>query len=394
MKLRPIHVVIVLILAVSSYMIIERMFYAKRIIAAQKLEESKDYLGAIEIYKIELRHNPGNFEVYKLLGNTYLKIRENKKAMEILKKAVKIKPNDYSTLESLGILYFSEKDLKSAEDCFKKAIALKPGSASAHFCLARLYHEKKKYNDAEFEYNKALKTGFEKRRIYYNLACLYEYSTNDYDKTLELYQKYLSTGGAKSANTLKRMDRLNILNQAVSFEEVGQYNKAVTEYEKLLAKDPKSDDSISRLARAYLLAKRYEDAERMYLKILDKRKNDYNTLVSLGIIYTELDSPGIAEDYIRKAITVKPDSPRAHCALGILCIRYNRPIEAESEFNIAVKYGQKDYELYYNMGLLNEDKGNNEKALGYYKKCLDLNTSKRAEISKKIDKLSNSRQDK
>lgn len=389
--IRPfIYALIGLILVTGGYFLSKRIIYAQHIIQARKCEESRDYLEAIRIYRHELESNPDNIELYALIGNLYLKIGEEKKAKGIFMKGLEIQPGNFTFLNNVGILSFNEKDFKSAESHFKKALGQKPKDPSIHFYLARTLQEEKCGAAAEAEYRLALQYGYDKARVNYNLAFLYEYTLGNYEKALESYELYASGNGAQKESVEKKIENLRLWVEGQKFEDAGDLDKAITEYKKALEKEPKSMELLTRLGRVYRKSNKFPEAERTYIRALEIKPDDYYILNNLGSLYFSIDRLEDARDCWEQAIKAQPALPNAHFNMAILYEKKNKKEEAAKEYLLSLKYGYDSSTVYLHLGMLYES-SDRAKAIEYYRKYISMNGPEKAGIARRIEALSNSR---
>ena len=106
-------------------------------------------------------------------------------------------------------------------------------------------------------------------------------------------------------------DYTQILREAVSRLEMGQYDSAAGGAEKLLIRNPKD-------ALAHML---------------------------LGVIYLHVGRFEEADQQFKQVVEVKPDEWQAHYALGLVDVLRKRPADAESHFEYAWKFPEARPEL-------------------------------------------------
>jgi len=133
--------------------------------------------------------------------------------------------------------------------------------------------------------------------------------------------------------------------QAKRFQEMAEYDRAISEYERALRIDPRSLDARLGLGDCYR-----------------RKGNGYfnNALVQY-----------------RKAQAQYPTEPRVHLKIGVLYMKSNQPgarAEARKAFQRAIVEDPAYKSAYNNLGILSMQEGNAEKAIEYFAKVLDIDT--------------------
>lgn len=141
--------------------------------------------------------------------------------------------------------------------------------------------------------------------------------------------------------------------------------------------DPASNQSVERLRQIgekFYVAGDYGQALR-YLIMAEQKAPDNPTIqYSLGLAYVAraLQAEGLR--HLQRALTLNPDYPEAHNALGTLYAEQDRLDLAQVEFEKALaspRYGTPEFAV-YNIGRLYEKRMQPEEALRYYKEAVRL----------------------
>lgn len=379
---------LVILVVAGGYFLVRRVLYAHDIIQAQKYEEKREYLEAIKIYRKVLSLNPENIELYKWLGNVYLRIGEEEKAKEIFVRGLAVQPDNYFFLVKAGLISFRQNDFSPAERYFARALSKKPREGALHFYLARTYHEEAKGKLAEDEYKRALECGFNLQRTYTNLAYLYEFTLRDYEQALEYYEKLVSSG-SKDEAVLKRIQNLKVWIEGQRLEDAGEFEKAIIAYEHALEKEPGSIELYTRLGRVYRKCNKFPEAERTYLKALYMKKDDYYILNNLGSLYMSLNRIEDARACWLSAIKVQPTLPNAHFNMAVLLEKENKRAESLKEYRLALKYGYDPISVYLSLGNLYEQNPDDRKrAIECYRKYIESGGPQKDMMEEKIKSLS------
>ena len=102
--------------------------------------ESGDPQGAIEAFlsSLKLISSP---EVFRSLGDAYLKTEKNNSALKAFKDSINLDSNSAESQYGLGLAAFRLRRYQDARNAFKQATTLKPNMAKAHYGLGLTYLE-------------------------------------------------------------------------------------------------------------------------------------------------------------------------------------------------------------------------------------------------------------
>jgi tetratricopeptide (TPR) repeat protein len=115
------------------------------------------YDEAIRCFEKVLSINPGFVDVYRFMGDVYMKKGMPDNAIEAYKKALDAKPQIVPALIGLGNAYYQKDMIDKSLASYKRALAIQPKSAPARVGLGNIYYYLK--NDpaqALSEYEKGL----------------------------------------------------------------------------------------------------------------------------------------------------------------------------------------------------------------------------------------------
>ena len=119
--------------------------------------------------------------------------------------------------------------------------------------------------------------------------------------------------------------------------------------------------------------KKYNDAEKMLLQIIEKKQENYQTHFILGNIYALLKQQEKAIEQLNLSITLNPTNKTSHYNLGIMLNELGRLEEAKKSFEEALKLDSEYLLANFAMAIIFEKENNVEKARFYYEKTLSIN---------------------
>lgn len=101
------------------------------------------YDEAIRCFEKVLSINPGFLDVYRFMGDVYMKKGMPDSAIEAYKKALDAKPQKAPALIGLGNAYYQKDMINESLASYTSALAMQPESATARVGLGNIYYYKK-----------------------------------------------------------------------------------------------------------------------------------------------------------------------------------------------------------------------------------------------------------
>lgn len=150
--------------------------------------------------------------------------------------------------------------------------------------------------------------------------------------------------------------------------------------ENLTPKEPAGATALNDQARELIKqaqdmfdAQNYDEAEKIYQKIVDISPNNYFALSNLGAVQIEGGKLAAAEVALAKAIEISPNDSFAHTYLGIARSRQGRFAQALEALSKAVELNNTDAVAYNYMGICYGQQGDPQTAEGEFKKAIEIN---------------------
>jgi tetratricopeptide (TPR) repeat protein len=340
------------------------------ITSAKMAIDQKNYDKAIEQCELAIERNPQNAEAYFVMGQAYGQkkmFREMNnafiKSLEISEKhAVEIGQHRESYgREALnkGVHYYKQNELDDAIDHFELAADLIDDKLPAYKNLAFTYQLNNQDSLAIITYQKALKYAPDDIETKRFLGILY-YQSTEYDKAIEILSEVIAKANPKSQEYSDA-----IFHIAISYDVMGQSEKAIETYNTALESNPGNNDLLFNMGRLYNLQAKYEEAIATFTKMqTDDDALDFDVNYNIGNAYIgiadslskkamEKDEKGnpvypektIAEFqkgekenfdkailYLNKAAEMKPDNALVWRQLGISYIRTGQQDKGEEAF--------------------------------------------------------------
>lgn len=253
-------------------------------------DEEKD----IEMDKLEAKY-PNNPKIYFTKGYYAFERKQISKSNYFYKKSIELDPLFSATYYNLGFnIEVYEKDFEEAKKLYEKAIELEPGNTKAYINLAGLYAtELKVPNEAKRLLESALDINSYDAVAHYNLALTLHRDFDDNESSLYHYE-------------------FAIRIKTDFFD--AKHNYGMLLWEKF---------------------KRYADAKKQFLEVLELEPNNKKTLKQLGILLeTEYKHFTTAKVYYDRFIVIEPNTANDHYWYAIFLMLHF----TESEKTLARKH--------------------------------------------------------
>lgn len=331
-----------------------------------KLGEAYEKTGKINEaageYRFILTKSPDMNYAMIALADLSLKIGNYDEAIKWYKEIIRRQPRNASAFANIGLAYGGKGLLKEEIESYQRAIALNLKEPVVHFNLAAAYEKGKRNQEATAEYQKFLKMIPGDPDALERIADI-DFNGKRYDQAIRYYEKIVKNSKRKAdiyANLgfaygeLKRYrqscenyekairygnkDPHLHYNLAFTYDKLGRKKEAISEYEKFAASRP-TVDVLNILSGYYIEEKLYDNAIRIYKKMINLTPRKADVYSNLGYVY------GLTGDV-------------------------NKEIEY---YKTAIRYDREDDATYLNLGAAYEKKGMYQEALTAYTRTYELN---------------------
>ena len=121
-----------------------------------------------------------------------------------------------------------------------------------------------------------------------------------------------------------------------------------------------------------------EEAERLFLGLLDGEPNNCDILNNIGVIYHTQGKVNFAEDYFLKALTVENDHLDVLSNLANVYMESKRWKEAAVQLKRYVSIDDRNADIFFQLGLVYDAIGEKEKADAAWKRSLEIDPNRRS----------------
>ncbi|MCG9131369.1 tetratricopeptide repeat protein [Candidatus Poribacteria bacterium] len=321
------------------------------------LEKFED---AITAYQQAIAYTPDSAYTHAALGSAYANTHRYAEALDVYKVAIALNSNDQMIHHQIGNVYSKRGEHTAAIRHQLRAIALAPEFAAAHYRLGLLYAQEKRWTDAINAYRTAYTNDPTLVESLYNLAQAYLRigDTAAAREQMALFQERKAAltplhellgalqrtrGAAERSQLLGNIGRYYLKN--------GDYEKAVSEYQKALGMDPQSVVAYNGVGVAYTMLERYEDAVAAQQKALELQPDFAKAHAGLGLAYLRQHKMELALMHYRQAVALEPELLEAHQKIAIILLNQARYGEATDAYLAIIALKSDDAEAYHNLGL-------------------------------------------
>jgi tetratricopeptide (TPR) repeat protein len=128
-------------------------------------------------------------------------------------------------------------------------------------------------------------------------------------------------------------------------------------------------------AAKLVLEKKYNQAKQVLTKVLEVSPNDAEIMTLMADVYHIEGKVEDSKAWLKKAFSINPDYPKAHCILGVLHHEAGNYEKAIDEYEKAIQHfpetGKKDIaDVYQNLGCALWETRRRDEALDAWKTCL------------------------
>lgn len=337
---------------------------------------------AIEAYKQAIQYAPEWAHIHAALGAGYASLHRYDAALNAYKTAHDLKPDDAMIHHQLGNIYSKRGKHTEAIAHQQRAITIDPTLASAHYQLGLLYTQENRLTEAISAYETAYAADPELIETLYNLAQVHRRNGNKqaarekmqlFEKQKKIVKPIQELRGAlqrtsestQRAKILANIGRLYLKNK--------QYIKAVKEYEKAIALNPKGTEAYNGVGIAYTMLKRYSEAIAAQQEALALQPDFAEAHAGLGLAYLMQNGVDhLALQHYRQAVTLNPQFLEAHLKIGIILLNQKQYVAAASAYQKSIALNPDNAEAYHNLGVCYAHQDKTKDALSALEKVVDI----------------------
>jgi len=169
----------------------------------------------------------------------------------------------------------------------------------------------------------------------------------------------------------KRAERIpnnpEIINSiALSYYRIGDNEKALELFKRVLEIDKNNFSATANIARCYADKGDLDAALRMYQELEARRPKDIRVLMNTAIQFLKKKQFNESLSYFKKILKISPDYPPALNNLGLIYLRQKKIPEAINTIRKAIRVKNDDFGAYNNLGVCFAIQRSFKKAIKYF----------------------------
>jgi tetratricopeptide (TPR) repeat protein len=311
---------------------------------ARGLEETGNFLSAVDEYRKAVQADPQSASLYVELSNAYLRHRQFGKAIQEAENAIRVNPNSLEAHRLLGSIYYnlirsedpnrsptSSEYLKKAIQEYETICNLDTDDTNSFVVLSLLYRYDGQAEKAVQTAKKLLDKAPTSETGLANLAQIYS-EQGKTEEAINVFKKALEVNP----------DSPRILEQlAIAYEQVKDYKSAIDAYRKAIALDEDSLELRKGLAQALLDDNQEQEAEKEFLKILEADPDEGLAYFRLAQIYRKRRDFDKALAHYNKANSILVGSFEISFHIATLYEELGKYEKAEERFQQLLKLTEK-----------------------------------------------------
>ena len=291
-------------------------------------ESTSDTLPAdIKAINEKINNDRGNADLYFQRAKADFQHKNTDEAFNDMRIAMKIdsvKPDYYIFLSDL---YFTQNKTKDTRDLLRKAISLDTANSEALMKYSQLFYLLRKYDTATFYINRALH--------------------HNNSSAVAHFQK------------------------GMILKEWGDTAKAISSFQDAVQHDQNYYDAYMQLG-LLLSIKKNPLALGYFDDAINLKPNSIEALYAKGKCFQNTQDYDNALKTYAALLAIEPLNQDAMFNTGAVLFEQKKYDEAMEKFNEILKRDDNFYRAYYGRGRCHEAKGETQKAIEEYKKCLSI----------------------
>jgi len=325
---------------IASLLLTGRLYQTRN-----ELEKAKTAYSAV------LNLDPGNKNIYLLLGNLYMQDAQWDEAFGVFEKMTANFPDAYAGFFFMGKIHKERGDLKQAEEAFLQSLSIEPQLEGARFELIDIYADAPDSAATRRKvirlYQEILAEDPGNARAALGLALYYHRTgrdplarqqlqlladtTPENDLVRNVFRLYLEPGHNREAVFLleeilhARSDfgSLHYL-LGLAYNALEEESRAITHFKAVPADSKFYRDAVIQQAFLYSENKQIDNAIALLNDALDNDPDYPDYLIYLASLYEEKEAFEEALVHLQRATEIAPENERAYFRLGVVYDKMDR----------------------------------------------------------------------
>ena len=322
---------ILFLLSTSCSLIAQKPEAIKEYNSGLQYYNMHNYQSAIPFFESAVKKDPAFVYAYRCLISCHEQEGDLKISAELYEKVVLLSPSDKTVCYNLAMTYIDLKDYKKAVLNLKKALVVDPAYLKASSKLKEIEEYLKK--QAEKNNEKQPQANSEENQ--------HSAENSTYSSALHLYKKENYEACLSKLNNFNR----KIQNpdfyylKAITYQHLGDREKAVLAYEKTLELDDRHFNTNLNLGTIFYNDKNFEEAVHLFETAYLRRKNDMKLLYNLAKAHFYAKEYKEAIPYLETYLDRNYNKGEAWTLLGDAYSKTGKSKNAAKAYEEAKKHG-------------------------------------------------------
>ena len=214
-----------------------------------------------------------------------------------------------------------------------------------------------------FSFEKLLAEDTQSQEAMYYRGNYYLYGLGDSEKAIAEFEKILA---------LNPKFILAHYDLATAYRDMGMPEKSIAQYEKTLKLSPNFPEALSNLGGYYFREGKLDKAIQQFSKAVQSHPNFVQALSNLGAALNKQGHPHKAIAHLQQALSIDPEFAIANFNLGNALFALNRLDEAQKQFELAQNQGIDFLSMHWKLYEIHKKKRHFDKAKKELNTILDI----------------------
>lgn len=288
--------------------------------------QSGNFAEAARLYRHVLTGEPGNADLWCMLGVACRAGGQLQEAAESYREALRLRPGFVEALNNLANVLVTQGQYEEAAARYREILTVRPDMAQTHNNLGVALRYLKRWQEAMQSYREALRLKPDFADAHNNLG----------DALASLQRVDEAMASYRQAIRLKPDYPEAHNNLGVALAKLERPADAIAAYHEALRLRPRYAEAQLNLGNVYWSLHRFEEAQQAYRQALDVKPDYSDALAGLGNALVELERPEEALACYNRALELKPSEAEIFDNRAQSYLALGKPDEALEDFDRAI----------------------------------------------------------
>lgn len=289
------------------------------------LANTQSLTRAEDALKEAIRLSPENADAHYNLGVVYIEMGHRDQATEVLEQAISHNPEHADAHFNLGRAYEALGRYDEAVAAFKQAAQFNPDYADLHFNLGIAHTEAGRFEEAIRTLHTARRIYPQDPLIYHNMGIAYRNAAR-FEEAENAFREALRLN-PHLADIHLSLGSLQL--------DMGRYAQGLSAIREAVRLTPKNADAHRYLGEALAYLKQYPDAIQAFRKAIELKGDDGDAHLGLGMLYLHTGQKTAAASALKMGLRLSPGHPDSLAIAREIARLQKQPEEVSTYLNRA-----------------------------------------------------------